>query len=108
MGFRVTGPSQFVLGVSIRALALGGLTILFVQLVTHTQLYATSLVVVGVAAVIIADLARCITRADRRVENFIESLKAGGAEVPPKKWSEPDGASAPFDEAVMRVQSALT
>ena len=75
MGFRATETSQFVLEVSIRALTLGGLTTLFIQLVAHTQLYATALVVAGVAAVIVADLARCITRADRRVEYFIESLK---------------------------------
>jgi two-component system nitrogen regulation sensor histidine kinase NtrY len=105
MGFRVTGPSQFVLGVSIRAIVLGGLTILFVQLVAHTQLYATSCVVAGVAGVIIADLARCITRADRRVEHFIDSLNAGDADVPLKKWGEPGRAAAPFDDAVARVHT---
>jgi two-component system nitrogen regulation sensor histidine kinase NtrY len=105
MGFRVTGTSQFVLGVSVRAIVLGGLTILFVQLVTHTQLYATSFVVVGVAAVVIADLARCITRADRRVEYFIDSLKAGDADVPVEKRSASGGSPSPFDDAVVRVQS---
>jgi two-component system, NtrC family, nitrogen regulation sensor histidine kinase NtrY len=105
MGFRVTGPSRFVLGVSIRAVVLGGLTILFVQLVAHTQLYATSCVVAGVAGVIIADLARCIARADRRVEHFIESLNAGDADVPLKKWGEPGRTAAPFDDAVVRVQT---
>src|ERR1700689_3083808 len=94
MGFRVTGTSQFVLGVSIRAVALGGLTILFFQLVAHTQLYATSCVVAGVAGVIIADLARCITRADRRVEYFIESLEAGDTDVPVGSRSIPGRGSS--------------
>jgi two-component system nitrogen regulation sensor histidine kinase NtrY len=106
VGIRVTGTSRFVLGVSVRAIALGGLTILFVQLVAHTQLYATSCVVAGIAAVIVADLARCITRADRRVEHFIEGLRAGDADVPLKRWSEASRAAAPFDEVVTRVQSA--
>jgi hypothetical protein len=60
MVFRFSGTSQFVLGVSIRCIVLGGLTMLFVQLVAHTQLYATSFVVAGLAALVIADLARCI------------------------------------------------
>ena len=105
-GMGVTGTSRFVLGVSVRAIALGGLTMLFVQLVAHTQLYATTCVVAGIAAVIVADLARCITRADRRVEHFIEGLRAGDADMPLKRWSEAGPAAAPFDEAVTRVQSA--
>lgn len=66
MVFRLSGTSQFVLGVSIRSIVLGGLTMLFVQLVAHTQLYATSFVVAALAAVVIADWARCVGRADRR------------------------------------------
>src|SRR6202040_1024624 len=105
MGFRVAGPSQFVLGISIRAIVLGSLTMLFVQLVAHTQLYATSLVVAGIAAIIIADLARCITRADRRVEHFIDSLKAGDADVPAEMRSTSGRSPSPFEDAVVRVQT---
>jgi two-component system nitrogen regulation sensor histidine kinase NtrY len=108
MGFRATGTSQFVLGVSIRAVALGALTIIFLQLIAHTQLYATSCVVAGVAAVIIADLARCITRADRRVEYFIEGLEAGDADVPVGKRSVSGQVPSLFDDAVVRVQSERT
>src|SRR6202030_939414 len=82
MAFRLAGTGQLVLGVSIRSILLGLLTILFVQLVAHTQFYATSLVVAGLTAMVIADLARCIGRADRRVERFIDSLRAGDADVP--------------------------
>jgi two-component system nitrogen regulation sensor histidine kinase NtrY len=105
MGFSATGTSQFVLGVSVRAIVLGGLTVLFVQLVMHTQLYATSLVVVGLAAVIISDLARCITRADRQVEYFIDSLKSGDADVPVQERGASGEPSSPFADAVARVQS---
>jgi two-component system, NtrC family, nitrogen regulation sensor histidine kinase NtrY len=88
MVFRLSGTSQFVLGVSIRCIVLGGLTMLFVQLVAHTQLYATSFVVAGVAAVVIADLARCINRADRRVERSIESRRAGDADMRAERQQE--------------------
>jgi two-component system nitrogen regulation sensor histidine kinase NtrY len=104
MGFRVTGTSQLVLGISVRAIVLGGLTMLFVQLVMHTQLYATSFVVVGLAAILISDLAGCITRADRRLGHFIDSLKAGDADVPAVRRSAGRPPS-PFDDAVVRAQT---
>src|SRR6202171_5682057 len=105
MDFRVTGTGQFVLGVSIRSILLGLMTILFVQLVAHTQFYATSFVVAGLTAVVIADLARCIGRADRRVERFIDSLRAGDADVPLKEIADPRRTLAPFNDAVLTVQA---
>jgi hypothetical protein len=106
MAFRLSGTSQFVLGVSIRSIVLGVLTILFVQLIAHTQLYATSFLVAGLTAIVIADLARCIGRADRRVERFIDSLKAGDADVPLKKMTDPRRTLAPFKDAVATVPAA--
>ena len=81
MAFR-SGTGHFVLEVSVRSIALGFLTLLFVELLARTQLYATSLVVAGLAAVVVLDLARCIGRSDRRVERFIDALRAGDADVP--------------------------
>ena len=106
MVFRLTGTSQFVLEVSIRSILLGLLTILFVQLVAHTQFYATSFVVAALTAIVIADLARCVGRADRRVERFIDSLRAGDADVPLKKIADPMRTLAPFDDAVVTIQAA--
>jgi two-component system nitrogen regulation sensor histidine kinase NtrY len=106
MGFRMIGTGQFVLGVSLRSILLGLLTILFIQLVAHTQFYATAFVVAGLTAMIIADLARCIGRADRRVERFIDSLRAGDADVPLKKMAGPGQTLAPFDDAVVSVRVA--
>lgn len=94
-----------MLGVSIRAIALGGLAMLLVHLLVHTQLYATALVVAGVSAVVIADLARCITRADRRVEYFIDSLKAGDADVPVEKRSTSRHSQSPYDDAVVKIKT---
>jgi two-component system nitrogen regulation sensor histidine kinase NtrY len=105
MAFRSTGSSQFVLGVSIRSVLLGVLTILFVQLVAHTQFYATSFVVAGLTAIVIADLARCIGRADRRAERFIDGLRAGDADMPLKKMTDPGRMLAPFKDAVATVQA---
>src|SRR5580698_5677092 len=105
MDFRAIGTSQFVLGVSIRAIALGGLTILFVQLILHTQLYATSCVVAGVAAVIIADLARCVTRADRRIEHFVDRLEAGDVDVLAGKRSASGRSPSLVDDTLVRAQT---
>jgi signal transduction histidine kinase len=106
MAFRSTGTGHFVLGLSVRSIALGLLTILFVQLVAHTQFYATSFVVAALTAIVIADLARCIGRADRRVERFIDSLRAGDADVPLKAITDQGQNLAPFNDAVATVQAA--
>lgn len=95
-----------MLGVSIRSIVLGLLTILFVQLVAHTQFYATSLVVAGLGAIIIADLARCIGRTDRRVERFLDGLRAGDADMPLRSSEDPRRTLALFDDAVATVQAA--
>jgi two-component system, NtrC family, nitrogen regulation sensor histidine kinase NtrY len=108
MAFRLTGSTQFVLGISLRCVVLGGLTMLFVQLVAHTQLYATFFVVAGLAAAVIADLARCITRADRRVERFIEGLRAGGVDVPLMTSTDSGRTLAAFSGAAVTVQAART
>jgi len=103
MAFR-SGTGQFVLEVSVRSIALGFLTLLFVELLARTQFYATSLVVAGLAALVILDLARCIGRSDRRVERFIDGLRAGDADVPLQKFT--DRGLAPFKDAAATVQAA--
>jgi two-component system, NtrC family, nitrogen regulation sensor histidine kinase NtrY len=103
MAFR-SGTGQFVLEVSVRSIALGFLTLLFGELLARTQFYATSLVVAGLAALVILDLARCIGRSDRRVERFIEGLRAGDADVPLRKFT--DRGLAPFKDAAATVQAA--
>jgi nitrogen fixation/metabolism regulation signal transduction histidine kinase len=102
MAFR-SATGQFVLQVSVRSIALGFLTLLFVELLARTQFYATSLVVAVLAALVILDLARCIGRSDRRVERFIDGLKAGDADVPLRKFG--DRGLAPFKDAAATVQA---
>jgi two-component system, NtrC family, nitrogen regulation sensor histidine kinase NtrY len=103
MAFR-SGTGQFVLEVSVRSIALGFLTLLFVELLARTRFYATSLVVAGLAALVILDLARCIGRSDRRVERFIDGLRAGDADVPLRKFN--DQGLAAFKDAAATVQAA--
>jgi signal transduction histidine kinase len=78
---------------------------LFVQLVAHTQLYVTSFVVAGLVALVIVDLARCISRADRRVEGFIESLGASDVEMPLKKSRGSGPTLEAFSDAAVAVQA---
>lgn len=108
MAFRRAGGSPFVLGVSLRAIALGCLTILFVQLIAHTQLYATALVVAAAAALLIADLARSIRRADQRVERFLAGLRAGDADWPLASGSAPGRTPAPLAYLSTSHQAART
>ena len=103
MAFR-SGTGQFVLEVSVRSIALGFLTLLFVEILARTQFYATSFVVAGLAALVILDLARCIGRSDRQVERFIDGLRAGDADVPLRKFN--DRGLAPFKDAAATVQAA--
>jgi len=79
MAYSLPGTSQFVLGVSARSVVIGCLSALFIQLVVHTQLYATSLVIACLTAVVIADLARCVGHADRR-DDTAPTIRAGRTE----------------------------
>ena len=108
MAFRSIGLRPLVLGVSIRAIAIGGLTVLFVQLIEHTQLYATALVVACVAVLVVADLARSIARADRRVDQFITALRAGDADIPVEKFRRPEAALTSFERASAMVNAVRT
>jgi nitrogen fixation/metabolism regulation signal transduction histidine kinase len=82
MDFRTMGPSWFAVNVAARAVLIGALAFLATYLVAATNLYATAAVVGGVVALIAADLARTITRADHSLERFLDGLAAGAFEVP--------------------------
>jgi two-component system nitrogen regulation sensor histidine kinase NtrY len=108
MAFRRARASPFVLGVSLRSIALGCLTILLVQLLAHTQLYATSLVVAVAAALLIADLARSVRRADQRVDRFLAGLRAGDADWPLESRSAPGRTPAPYEDISTSHRTART
>ena len=98
-------PSPFIVAVLLRALLLGGLTWVVIELLSTTRLYATTLVVLGVAALIIADLVRIVARADRAVERFLAALSADAVETAPRTASGLGRLSLPFERAVASLQA---
>jgi len=90
----------FALGVGLRALAIG--LLLAVALLAGVRgLYATALVLVGVAAVVTLDLRRSATAADRLMAGFVDSL-AGGSDDRPTPQPGALQLSAAIDRALDR------
>src|SRR4051812_26071607 len=77
----LSGPAGFALGATVRAVAISVLTFVILIAVQH-HLYATVLVLVGVAALIAYDLARSTQAADRVLAQFVEGVSAEGYERP--------------------------
>ena len=80
--FGMGGPSLFALGLVLRAMLAGALTFGVLALFARTQLYATALLLTGAAALLIADMAASIGRADMMLERFADSLAMDGLERP--------------------------
>ena len=80
-------PRHFQFAVLVRALLLAALIVILLRLVAATQFYATALVVLLCAVLVVADLVRVVAHADRSTQRFLESLSAGALEVP--SGSEP-------------------
>ncbi|MEP7311743.1 MAG: ATP-binding protein [Pseudomonadota bacterium] len=98
-------PSPFIVAVLLRALLLGVLTFVVMQLLVTTHLYATTLVVFGVAALIVADLVRVVSRADRTVERFLAALSADSVETAPRNAAGLGRLSVPFERAAASLQA---
>lgn len=77
MNIQVSRASQLAWGIGVRAVLVGGLGMLLVRLLSGTQLYATAMIVAGVATWVIVDLGRLIARADRSAEQLLNLLHAG-------------------------------
>lgn len=63
MDSRVPASNRFAIGLVLRAVALGGLAYLVAALLTTTQLYATTLIVVATLLLVGTDFVRAIKRA---------------------------------------------
>ena len=75
-------PRHFQFAVLSRAVLLAVLIVIVLRLLTATQFYATALVVILCAALVVADLVRVVGHADRSTQRFLESLSAGALEAP--------------------------
>jgi signal transduction histidine kinase len=96
--------SRFAAGVGARAalIAILAFTALYVAKTHH--LYAVAIVILALAGLIGADIARIAGRADRMMEGFVDGLLAEGAERPALS----PGGTRRAGEAVDRALSRLT
>ncbi|HTY92596.1 MAG TPA: HAMP domain-containing sensor histidine kinase [Steroidobacteraceae bacterium] len=92
-------PRHFEWAVVARAVILAVLVVLVLRLLANTQLYATVLVVMLCAALVVADLVRVVRHADRSTQRFLESISAGALELPVSGQSTPGHPTAAFDRA---------
>jgi nitrogen fixation/metabolism regulation signal transduction histidine kinase len=95
-------PRHFQFAVLARAVLLAVLIVIVLRLLAATQFYATALVVILCAALVVADLTRVVGHADRSTQRFLESLSAGALEAPGQ--STPDAALPAFDRARQYLQ----
>ena len=99
-------PNFFALGLVVRATMVAGLLCLAAYLIALTHLYATALLVSGLAALVAFDLARATTRADQQLERFLDGLAVGSIEAP---YGTPSGfvrLSSSFAKATAALSNA--
>lgn len=100
-----TGSVRIALSFGLRAVAIGACAYLIIHLLTRTQFYATTLVVMAVAALLIADLARAIARLQRSTERFLENL-TNAVETPVHTFAGQTKPLAAFGRAVNKLNAA--
>lgn len=92
---------MFVVGIGLRASLVGALAFAILQLLATQHLYATALVLSGLAALILVDLARYVSRGERMLARFVEGLAAGELERPAR-------GSAGFQSLRGAIERAVT
>jgi nitrogen fixation/metabolism regulation signal transduction histidine kinase len=78
---RLAGPGRFAVGAALRATAIGVLAFGAV-LAAERHLWATVLVLAALILLVVLDLARSLSAADRALAQFVEGLSAEGYERP--------------------------
>jgi len=94
----LSGPAGFALAASLRAMAISVLTFIMLIAAQH-HLWATVVVLAGVAAIVAFDLYRSTQAADRVLAQFVEGVTAEGYERPT--------APAGLDDLGAAIQAAL-
>ncbi|HTB66027.1 MAG TPA: ATP-binding protein, partial [Steroidobacteraceae bacterium] len=97
-------PRHFQFAVLARAVLLAVLIVIVLRLLSATQFYATALVVILCAALVVADLVRVVGHADRSTQRFLESLSAGALEAPAPDPSTSGPVLPAFDRARQYLQ----
>lgn len=97
---------RMALSIGLRALAISACTYLIIHLLIATQLYATTLLLAGITALLIFDLSRVIARTYRSTERFLENLTADVAEAPVYTFAGQARLLAAFERAAYKLNAA--
>jgi two-component system, NtrC family, nitrogen regulation sensor histidine kinase NtrY len=99
-------PALFAVGIGIRASLVGAIAFAILELLATQHLYATAIVLSGIAALILVDLARYVSKGDRMLERFVEGLAAGELEHPARGVSGFGRLRGAIERAVATLDAA--
>jgi signal transduction histidine kinase len=84
----------------------GAIAFAILELLATQHLYATAMVLGGIAALILIDLARYVSKGDRMLERFVEGLAAGELERPARGASGFGRLRGAIERAVTALDAA--
>lgn len=99
-------PALFAVGIGIRASLVGAIVFGILELLATQRLYATAIVLSSIAALILVDLARYVSKGDRMLERFVEGLAAGELEHPARSVSGFSRLRGAIERAVATLDAA--
>jgi two-component system, NtrC family, nitrogen regulation sensor histidine kinase NtrY len=99
-------PASFAVGIGIRASLVGAIVFEILELLATQRLYATAIVLSSIAALILVDLARYVSKGDRMLERFVEGLAAGELEHPARSVGGFSRLRGAIERAVATLDAA--
>lgn len=97
---------MFAVGIAVRAALLGAIAFAILELTLTQHLYATAIVLSGLAALASLDLARYVSRGDRMLARFVEALAAGELEHPARGTTGFQRLRGTIERAVATLDAA--
>jgi two-component system, NtrC family, nitrogen regulation sensor histidine kinase NtrY len=98
--------ASFAVGIGIRASLVGVIAFATLELTATQRLYATAIVLIGIAALILVDLARYVSKGDRMVARFVEALAAGELDHPARGAGGFNRARGAIERAIATLDAA--
>jgi len=96
----------FAVGIGVRASLLGAIAFAILELIATQHLYATAIVLSGLAALLLLDLARYVSKGDRMLARFVEALAAGELERPARGMTGFQRLRGAIERAVASLDAA--
>ena len=106
MASRGAHANSLGMRVALRALAIGLLASAAIQIILTTHYYATALLVIGLAAAVIVDLTRIVSRAAWSVERGLENLAAESSDTLASGVAVQGWSSEAVERAARRLSAA--